>query len=268
MLARIASALVLIPLTLAAVYFASRPVLFLILGLLGSVCMYEYTAIMRKLEAAGQPWFAYAGFWFLLAALDMESVRLAASLSGLVLAAFLAALGRRSAILDRVRGLMADLLGIVYLAFCLYPALPLRFDFGQQPGLAWIVILLVTIWAGDIAALLVGRRFGRIKLSAAVSPHKTVEGAVAGLIAGTATALLVHFLLFGLLHTSHVVIGSLLVGASGQLGDLSESMLKRAAGMKDSSNLIPGHGGILDRVDSLLFSLPALYLYLLRVYPG
>jgi phosphatidate cytidylyltransferase len=123
--------------------------------------------------------------------------------------------------------------------------------------------MLVTIWGGDTSALLVGRRWGRHALSPVISPRKTNEGALGGLLGGTAAAVALRYLAFGNLALHHVVVASLLIGMAGQLGDLGESMLKRAAGVKDSSGLIPGHGGILDRIDSLLFALPVTYYILL-----
>jgi len=168
---------------------------------------------------------------------------------------------------QRVKGLAANLLGILCLASCLYPAVPLRFDFGADRGLAWMITLLVTTWTGDVAALLVGKRFGRTPFSPLISPHKTNEGAAAGLLAGTVAAVTLRYTVYPELALQHVVVASLLIGMFGQLGDLAESMLKRAAGVKDSSGLIPGHGGILDRIDSLMFSLPVLYLFLCLINP-
>jgi len=99
-----------------------------------------------------------------------------------------------------------------------------------------------------------------------LSPKKTKEGALAGLLAGIAIALALRHFFFTDLPLLHVISASVLLGVLGQLGDLAESMLKRAADIKDSSNFIPGHGGVLDRMDSLLFSFPVLYVYLLLIY--
>ena len=167
---------------------------------------------------------------------------------------------------ERVTGMMANLLGILYLALCLYPALPLRYEFGEKLGLQWVLILLSVIWVGDSAALLAGKALGRTRFSPAISPKKTNEGAVAGLLASIGVALLLQRLFFPELPIKHVGAVALLLGTVGQLGDLAESMLKRAADIKDSSDLIPGHGGVLDRIDSLLFAIPVLYLYLLKLY--
>ena len=122
-------------------------------------------------------------------------------------------------------------------------------------------ILRQLVWLGDAAALYVGRLFGHHKLAPAISPGKTVEGAIGGLFGSLTGALLGKFWLvqeFPLVHC--LVLGGILA-VLGQVGDLSESLLKRSTGVKDSGHLIPGHGGILDKVDGILFSAPAMYYY-------
>ncbi len=124
-------------------------------------------------------------------------------------------------------------------------------------GLAWLVVVLLVTWLGDTGAYLVGRAWGRRPLLPRVSPKKTVEGAIGGL-AGSALAagLGVEVVGLGVNPLLGAAIGAGL-GALGQLGDLAESLLKRQVGVKDSGALIPGHGGVLDRIDALLFTLTA-----------
>jgi phosphatidate cytidylyltransferase len=134
-----------------------------------------------------------------------------------------------------------------------------RFSLGWTSyprGLAWAILVIVGIWVSDTGAYLVGRAIGQRKLAPRISPSKTVEGAVAGLV-GCA---LVGGLTFQLVGLGSLWIGLAaggLLGVAGQLGDLAESFLKRQAGVKDSGSLIPGHGGLLDRIDALLFAFPA-----------
>ncbi len=266
MLLRIASALVLVPAVLAVVVFATPMWFLAALGILGALCLHEYFGLIRSMGLCAQPWFGYAAFWILLAGFRVKSLPPMATLSAVLLAAFLAAMWRRDALRDRVFGLMANLLGVFYLVFLLNSAFALRFEFGDRLGLHWFLILLVTIWIGDSAALLVGKTVGRTPFAPLISPKKTNEGAVGGLLAGTAASILLQHFFLTDLPLGHVAAASLVMGAFGQLGDLAESLLKRAAQVKDSSNLIPGHGGVLDRIDSLLFAFPVLYLYLLRLY--
>jgi phosphatidate cytidylyltransferase len=130
-------------------------------------------------------------------------------------------------------------------------------DWPSTPrGLAWTGLVVFAIWVGDSAAYLGGRAFGRRPLAPAISPKKTVEGSLAGLVGSAATGL-VCAAAFGLGLPSLVALAvGTTVGAVGQLGDLVESFLKRQAGVKDSGSLIPGHGGVLDRVDALLLAFP------------
>lgn len=132
-------------------------------------------------------------------------------------------------------------------------------------GMAWVLTVILVTWIADSAAYLVGRSMGRRKLAPALSPNKTVEGALGGL-AGAALVAMACFALFGLPGGLAAAAGTgVALGVAGQVGDLSESLMKRQAGVKDSGNLIPGHGGILDRVDALLFALPAGWMIALAV---
>jgi phosphatidate cytidylyltransferase len=131
-------------------------------------------------------------------------------------------------------------------------------------GLAWYLLAQIVTWLTDVAAYLVGRAWGRRKLAPAVSPGKSVEGALGGLVGG-ALAAWGAVVAFGLpVAPVAALAGGAILSALGQLGDLAESLLKRQAGVKDSGTLIPGHGGILDRIDSLLFVATATY-YLARL---
>lgn len=131
--------------------------------------------------------------------------------------------------------------------------------FEQNEGLGFLILLFFTILATDIAAFLIGKNFGKTKLCPDVSPKKTVEGAVGGAIAAIITAFF-----FGQcigLSIAQSLISGVLITVFAQIGDLSESLLKRDAGVKDSGNSLPGHGGFLDRADSYLISAPVAYYY-------
>ena len=135
------------------------------------------------------------------------------------------------------------------------------FGIGSGPG--WTLMLLLIVWGYDIGAYLVGRSFGRHKLIEHISPAKTMEGFAGGLVAGTVGAMIGAYLI-GLELWHPLIIGPV-VGIAAQVGDLAESMLKRAADRKESGFLVPGHGGILDRIDSFLFAAPVLAGYALLV---
>lgn len=128
---------------------------------------------------------------------------------------------------------------------------------------AWIILLVLGVWSYDTGAFLVGKRVGGPKFLTHISPSKTYAGLVGGLVAST---VVVGVLLWALGITPlHAVVLGPLLALAAQAGDLAESVIKRAAGAKDSSNLIPGHGGVLDRIDSFLFAAPVVTLYVLAL---
>jgi phosphatidate cytidylyltransferase len=134
---------------------------------------------------------------------------------------------------------------------------------GLGPERGWILLLVLAVWSYDTGAYLVGRNFGRTRFLTHISPSKTIEGLVGGVVATTAA---VGLLLFGLgQNPLHAAALGPLTALAAQAGDLAESTIKRAAGARDSGTLIPGHGGILDRVDSFLFAGPIVTLYVLAL---
>jgi phosphatidate cytidylyltransferase len=150
------------------------------------------------------------------------------------------------------------LLGILYIPLLLSHLVLLR----EMPlGVQWIFLLLVIVMAGDTAAFYVGSSLGKRKLYPLVSPNKSIEGMFGGLAGSVAGAFLARATFFPQLTPVDCVATALLVGLLGQLGDLFESLLKRSCGVKDSGTIFPGHGGMLDRLDSVLFAAPTLYIY-------
>jgi phosphatidate cytidylyltransferase len=138
----------------------------------------------------------------------------------------------------------------------------LHIDRYYPKGSIWIFFLLAVIFASDTGAFYAGKFFGKHKLYEAISPGKTWEGAIGGLL----SSLIIAFFFLKIIPLHRLDINILILAASlsvaGQIGDLSESMLKRNYGVKDSGHILPGHGGILDRIDGLLFCIPVLYVYL------
>ena len=161
--------------------------------------------------------------------------------------------------------------GLMYIALFLGFLVLLR---NQKAGETWILLILCVIFAGDTGAYYVGTYLGKHKLIPRVSPGKTIEGALGGLaanaIVGGGINYALPFLPWGLnmqrLPWLWATLFFMVIGAVGQLGDLYESQLKRAAGMKDSGKILPGHGGILDRIDALLFALPIAFVFKMTVF--
>lgn len=150
------------------------------------------------------------------------------------------------------------LLGVFYVNWLLGHALWLR---ALPGGIKWIFLLVLVTWGGESAAYLVGSLVGRHRLAPVVSPAKTVEGALAQLLVSPLAALAGRWWFFPGFTLADALSVGILLGVLGQAGDLAESFLKRSCHAKDTGALIPGHGGLLDRLDSLLFNTPALYYY-------
>lgn len=169
----------------------------------------------------------------------------------------------RGADLESVKAAAATLLGAVYLGALGGTIAALRLLPSPEEGSWGIVLLLVIVISSDTFAFFFGHALGRHRLAPALSPGKSVEGAIAGLAGGVLGALAVRHLGLPTLPLAHALLLGGAVAAMGIVGDLDESLLKRWAGVKDSGTLFPGHGGMLDRLDSLLFGAPVLYYYFL-----
>lgn len=152
--------------------------------------------------------------------------------------------------------------GMVYIGIPLALIVLIR---NGDMGNVWIFSLLIIIFAGDTAAYYSGSHFGKNKLCPWVSPNKTIEGALGGLAANIAVGIVLNLFFFNGVSWLPLLAMCVLMGAVGQVGDLFESVLKRRAGMKDSGNILPGHGGILDRIDALLFAAPVAWIFITKV---
>lgn len=142
-------------------------------------------------------------------------------------------------------------------------------DGGAALGLAWLLMVLVTTWMSDVFAYLIGRKWGRVKLIPHISPGKTREGAIAGIVGGTLTGLVAAWLFGVPIPVAVALLVGFLVAVGAMVGDLGESLIKRNIGIKDMGAIIPGHGGLLDRIDALLFTIPlAFYLAILSQWSG
>lgn len=199
-----------------------------------------------------------------------EEWNLGAFLTVLIGAILLAEL-RRGAGKQAVANSAATFLGVLYIGWLgshlgALRELPGPFRLPYSEGMSFALLPFFLAWTCDTTAYAVGRAVGRMKLMPSVSPQKSVEGAVAGLAASVGAAFLARLWFAPYLTVADAAALGVLAGVFGQLGDLVESLLKRDAETKDSSRLIPGHGGVMDRFDSLFFTAPIVYYYLvLRV---
>ena len=173
----------------------------------------------------------------------------------------LARLFSRRPVEGAVEDIAVTFLGIFYVAllFGFQALIRLGMD-GKQ----WLVFMYLVIWASDIGAYYVGTAWGRHRLYEKISPKKSIEGLIGGTLAAVAAGLLCRIWFFPSLGMTEAAMLGLALALAGTLGDLTESLIKRSAGVKDSGTLIPGQGGILDRMDSMLFAAPVLYYYITR----
>jgi len=158
----------------------------------------------------------------------------------------------------RVQKVSRHLLGLSYVALLLAHFILMR---RMETGRLLILFTLVAVYFGDTAAFYVGRAYGKRKLAPHISPGKTVEGGLGAVAGSVAGAVISKFIFLPQLPLAHALLLGAAAGGIGQLGDLWESLLKRSVQVKDSGTLIPGHGGLLDRIDSVLFAAPVVYYY-------
>jgi len=261
---RIASALVILPPLVWFLWYAS-PGLFLILVLaLIGLSLHEYFHLLQHirlslctsvafLAAFALASAAYLGGWRWLPIVLFLSM-VALTISVMVLPA------RGSHVFPT---LVYSIFGVLFIGWNLSHLILLRL---LPAGPSYILFLCAVVWVGDSAAMYVGKSLGRYKMAPAISPGKTWEGALGGAVGGVLTAVWgAGFWLPHLVLWQCVMLG-LCISLAAQMSDLGESMLKRYAGVKDSGGLIPGHGGILDRIDSMLFAAPTL-VYALLLLP-
>ena len=261
---RILTALVLVPLALAAVFYLPDAWFFVAVLLIVEVAALEYTHIAARLAPNGPHWILLLlvplgalaltpEFWLTAAPQQPQAV--------LWLGMFVVSVGLgclvlwlRVPVAEGLATLGAIVFGVGYLAL---PAVSLYRLRQIDP---WVLVLLFgMVWLGDTAAYYFGKTFGRNKMAKVVSPNKTWEGGIASIIAAVVVAAVWSLWRLGGLRVELLGL-AVLTSVAAQMGDLLESLLKRGAGVKDSGHLLPGHGGVLDRIDALLFAAPTLLL--------
>jgi phosphatidate cytidylyltransferase len=281
---RILTATVLILAVFALIFFGQLWMITLFSAIVAELAAYEYL----KLAAVGAEshglklripiwWMALGTALAFVVTLPNFPVEAQLPVLSALTIALFAWNGFRSPLIQVLPDTAQGLFGLIYIA---YPLTLIPLLWKQEDGPALVVFLMVCVWAGDIAALYFGRAFGKRKLAPRLSPGKTWVGSIASIAGSMLAASLVVFIADTLtargntlLHISQPLWQSLLLAAilniAAQLGDLLESAIKRGAGVKDSGTMLPGHGGILDRIDALLLAAPVLwFLLLLKDYFG
>ncbi len=253
---RVISAAILIPIVGVATYFGGL-VLWGLVVAAGLLALYEYLRLVKQEKLT--PLFVLA--MLLTATLISDGqwpqIGLALWAATALPLAMLAAQVFRGNAPGSLDGWATSVAGAVYLGMALSYFPRLR---NIEAGLMWLAIALLGTWICDTGAYFVGRAWGRRRFFPQISPKKTVEGAIGGLVSGVIAVMLLGRWLVGLGVGWGALLGALIVLAA-TFGDLAESVIKRQVGVKDSGQLIPGHGGMLDRVDSLLFVTPLVYYF-------
>jgi phosphatidate cytidylyltransferase len=275
---RILTAAVLILAVLPLIFFGKLWMITLFAAIIAELAAYEYLRLAAVGAEAHDAKLRIPIWWMALGTMlafvvtlpDFPLEAQLPVLSALTLALF-AWNGFLSPLIQVLPDTAQGLFGLIWIV---YPLTLIPLLWKQEDGPALLLFLMVCVWAGDIAALYIGRTFGKHKLAPRLSPGKTWEGAIASIIGSILVAALVVYVSDTLnargntiLHISEPLWQSLVLAAiiniAAQLGDLLESAIKRGAGVKDSGTILPGHGGILDRIDALLLAAPVLWFTLL-----
>ena len=249
---RVLTSLILIPLVLYVVILGSPWMLLAVIAVAAMLCYREWCNIASGNGIANLGPLGYAAGLGVLALSDGAAIFLTVvALAGISLA-------MRSVDLAEVMPrASATLLGVVYIFGAWKCAILLR-----EISPYWLLFALAINWVGDISAYYVGKNLGVHKLARRISPGKSWEGAIASAVFSTTFGAIFLKRFFPAMPLAQAIALSALANIAGQLGDLAESALKRGAGVKDSGTLLPGHGGLLDRVDSALFTMPFVYAWL------
>jgi phosphatidate cytidylyltransferase len=254
---RLLTAIVLGPLLFVSLWWGGEYLYRAILVGVSAICLYEYFVILYPGRRVIQGLGVLMGLAPILAAVVWGDPALVVPSIYLVLVGSIVVFLASYASWSNAFGNWAEFfMGAAYIGTCAAHFWFLRI---LPMGKEWVVFLLVVVWSGDAGAYYVGRGIGRHKLCPRISGGKTVEGAVGGLAANCVAASILWLLVFQDIDLLLLLPLAVLLGVIGQIGDLAESVMKRSFGVKDSGALLPGHGGIFDRVDAVLMATPAMY---------
>ena len=267
---RILTAVVVLPFLIASILIPSLWWVFVLLAVASMVLgLWEFYLLAKRLQLKPDPAAGYVAGAALVtislyndpAAILLVQFVIIALIIGTLIAATL-----RGAPFDKMLASVgATILGVLYVAFLGSHLISIRTGFNPILSRHLLSFFFLVLMGADTGAYYIGRAFGKRKLAPSISPGKTWEGAIGGLLAALAMAALAHFWFFRELPLKYILPLAAVMTIVGIFGDLAESALKRGAGAKDAASILPGHGGLLDRLDSLLFNAPLIY-YFARLY--
>ena len=270
-MSRIITALIALPILIASIYFSWLWPLFILIAVSAmTLGLHEFWLLAKRrgmkpdvavgfMGAAG----LFVGFFF--DAPGKAPQLLLLTLIVFVIAALASEMLRGAPFDKMIASTGATLLGVLYVALLGGHLVSLRMGFDERLSAHLLFFFFLIVMGSDTGAYYTGRTFGRHKLAPKISPGKTWEGAVGGMLASLLASVAAHYWFFPELSLKAALPLAAAMNVLGVVGDLTESALKRSAGAKDAAQILPGHGGLLDRLDSLLFNAPLIY-YFARAY--
>jgi len=260
MLKRILSASILIPIIAAGVFIAPKLIFSLLVTVLCCIGFYEFLSFPHKKNGNNANVIIFlisvpVGFFMIYSILPLSKGELVAVYFAIITIVGFFSIKEKSQAFEKI---IWPFFGFIYIFYLFSFTYNIRFGLGLKNGSLILFLFLVIQWIGDTFAYFTGRFMGRNKLSPEISPNKTIEGSIGGLVGSGIVGLALGFAVNSKSIVLFILLG-VFMGIMGQFGDLLESLLKRYFNIKDSSNLIPGHGGMLDRLDSLLITAPLFY---------
>jgi len=262
---RLITALILLPIVTLVILKGGTLLFACMLGIFSFIGIHEFFC-MAIPDRTIETWLAATAGTVLIFVPLLGSERI---ITGVMTALFLAfallTLFRINNIADAARDVAFSMLAFFYIPFLLMHLVMLR---QTNYGIQWLFVVMLIVMTNDSAAYYTGSAFGRRKLYPLVSPNKSIEGALGGVVGSICGTMLAKFTFFPQLSLVDVLFTAIFIGILGQTGDLFESLLKRSFGVKDTGTIFPGHGGMLDRLDSILFAGPAMYYYATYFFKG
>ena len=255
---RFFSGIIFVPIFVALVYWGPPWVFFLFASVSILIGTWEYFYLISKIGVEGYPWQGLVLSFLLTLCFYLDAQYFKEWMFFALISGFFAWAWRDGDLRMAMDQIGYTLFGVLWVAGTLSYLILIR---NLENGEFLLFFVFLTVWSGDTAAYYGGRTYGNKLLAPIISPKKTVEGAFFGLAGSLTAGGLAQFWFLPNIFITHCLIMGLFCGIIGQLGDLAESVLKRHAKTKDSGDLIPGHGGVLDRVDGIMFAGPAFYFY-------
>ena len=238
------------------------------IALIAALALYEFLLLGRRKGYEIPIALCIVIMLFIVAAFVLEPISVEMGVFATLLIVPASYVFGRKALDDALPSSAIAVMATLYVGMLGGSLIRLRNDFPERIGPKLVFFLILVVWLGDAGAYYVGKQFGRHPLSPRISPKKTIEGGIGGIAVAIITAIVIRSTFFPEFPLVHAVIAGIILSIAGVIGDLAESMWKRSAAVKDSGTLIPGHGGFLDRFDSIFYTAPILYVYWVLVQNG